>query len=892
VNYSIPHRLQEKLSGILPALHFIGAYLAFFLFYFFSALHSQLGHEISAGESPGFAWIGRHVSVFMAMGLSYLLGVSWLQHLWLRSNTQPPLYGLNIFIVIQYLSIVIFFLAFYSGWNYVISSMPFLLLASIFIQGFILLWHQKFKNNDGTYLLQEKESRPVLFLFLLFLLNLIIAYLDPSTQRFKDYVQLHSNVELFLQKVIPPLFAGTTGLWFGIGTLILITIATSLQAKAGRKSILASICVFLPFVFLSGFYAAICLAALTYAAEWQINKLNLKPAVFSLFFLLLGGGAALFSVAYARIIAYLPRTRKRSPVGIVCVSMGVFMMYPLVRLITSRSYRRSLWVLLLALTTLLCALVGYGLLYGDIFNPWFTPFSYLKGILLKITTIVAAGALVLVFEEFRPAVSISLSGFRRFWVPVGIVFLLGFLPFALLGKYPNAKATLLQFNEMTRVDAAYARELAGLLKLDRWVRMGQDPDFNNQPHPWPHPWKLQKTHASVLPENFNLMVIVVDALRGDAFHSAGYHRNLTPFLDQWAQQETVSFRRAYSQGGGSFAAFPFLVAGRSRFALYGPNLYRENLFLKIARAEGIEHYMRMQGFGPRSIYPPGSSVIELTIPRAVSDRRTATADEVFNAARNAIGNLPAGERFLGFLHLLDVHNDLWKKKDGIDFGDSPRDLYDNNLSYLDRALKRFVEWLKAENIYEKTVILFTSDHGEQFWEHGASLHGHTLYEEEIRIPAILLIHGIQGRFEDVPIIAADMAPTIAELAGYAIDPPYDDPHMGISLVPLIFNNDRSRYLQRDVVGRASFKRRYFLFRNWQWKLIYFAELDLIQLFNVAEDPMEKKNLIEEKPRLAAEMEQHLLRYLKQVEGKTYRPLLTQSSPHANIYARAVNNSIY
>jgi hypothetical protein len=71
--------------------------------------------------------------------------------------------------------------------------------------------------------------------------------------------------------------------------------------------------------------------------------------------------------------------------------------------------------------------------------------------------------------------------------------------------------------------------------------------------------------------------------------------------------------------------------------------------------------------------------------------------------------------------------------------------------------------------------------------------------------------------------------------------------MGISLVPLILKNDRARYLKRDIVGRASFKRRFFLFRDWQWKFIYFAEL-----------------------------EQQLLGYLKRVEGKTYRPLLTSS----------------
>jgi arylsulfatase A-like enzyme len=433
---------------------------------------------------------------------------------------------------------------------------------------------------------------------------------------------------------------------------------------------------------------------------------------------------------------------------------------------------------------------------------------------------------------------------------------------------------VLQFNELTRVETAFAREFANVLGFGKWIHLGQRPPQNSSPHPWPQPWRLSKSHPSLLPEDFNLLVIVVDALRGDAFHSAGYHRNLTPFLDRWAGEEAISFRRAYSQGGGSFAAFPFLVAGRSRFDLYGPGLYRQNLYFKIAQAEGIQHYMLMKEFGPRDIYPPDFRVTELAIPRAVSDRHSATADEVFDSARNAIDALPSGERFLCFLQLMDVHNDLWKKEDGTDFGDAPRDLYDNNLSYLDRAFSRFVAWLKQHGIYEKTVILFTSDHGEQFWEHGASLHGHTVYEEEIRIPITLVTHGIRKRFEDVPIIAADIAPTIADLAGYSVDPPYNDPHMGISLVPLILDKERQRYMQRDVVGRASFKRRYFLYRNWEWKLVYFAELDLLQLFNVIEDPLEKNNRLNERPSLAADMEKDLLDYLGEVEGKTYRGLLS------------------
>jgi hypothetical protein len=855
----------KSLYETLPWLHFAGACLAFMLIYLFTAIHSQLGREISAGESPGFAWLGQNIILFMGLAAAYFIAVGVLQRGWIRSNYGYTAAGLKIAVPIQFLALGILALGIFYRWSFIISAIGFLLPASILTQSYAVLWHQKFKIHDDLPGLHLRESHVFLFLVLLFGLNVLIARLDPAWLRLNPHIHLNSDAEIVLRKLIPAVFAGTTGLWFGIITLAIIGLAALLQAKLERSPALTGFSFFMPFLMLSGFYTVITLSALTYAIEWQISKLSLRTAVFALAFLLCAIGGALLSNAYSRILNYLPRRRQSSQVGIFCVSMGALVIYPLLWLVTSKPYRRALWIFFLLSVALFWGFVVWRMLYGDLFNPWFSAFSYLKSILLKISTLVIAGAFVLAYEEIISAERSFVPGYGRYWALMVVFFFLGFSPFVILNKYPAAKATLLQFSELTRVEAAYARELAGLLKLDTWVRLGQNPAFNQQPHPWPQPWKLDKTHPSRLPENFNLMVIVVDALRGDAFHSAGYHRNLTPFIDQWAREEAISFRRAYSQGGGSFAAFPFLVAGRSRFDLYGPDLFRQNLFLKIAQAEGIRHYMVMEGFGPRSIFPPGDSVAELSTPRAVSDRRTATADEVFQSARAAITNLNAGERFLCFLHLMDVHNDLWKKPAGIDFGAGPRDLYDHNLSYLDSAFERFITWLKEKHIYQKTVILFTSDHGEQFWEHGASLHGHTLYEEEIRIPAILFVPGLQRRFEEVPIIAADLVPTIAEMAGYSVDPPYIDSRMGISLVPLIFNNDGSRYLKRDIVGRASFKRRYFLFRDWQWKFIYFAELDLVQLFKVVDDPLEKKNLVEEKIELAAELERQLLGYLDQVE---------------------------
>ena len=835
-----------------------------------------MGQEISAGESPGFAWIRANISMGTGFGLVYLVLVCWIQLRQMRQSSVGDNKLLPVLVCLQVLGVAALALMLFFKRTDLLPLVYAVLLISILMQGIVACRHLGLSDLDyPSVMLQTPAANASLFFILLFIFGAAISFLDPSRDRLANQILLDSNLESHLASVFPSILSGITSVWLGIGMLIVIIGFSRLLNKLYESQDFKWIIFFLIFFSLIAVFTAFLFLTLFYAISWQINSLHLKSTVGHLIIFLSVSGGILFSRVFYRIIPQIPQPRQGSLIGIVALTFGAAVLLPITRLLTYRRNTKTCWLLLLISILAACVCIGYVVLFGDLFNPWFTTFSYLKGAILKIISLVAAGTALLLIERMFPLKSDAPSNFHRLGVALAITAALGFLPFYALEKYPEVKVAVLQFNELTRVDTTFAREFVNVLGFGKWIHLGQRPPHNNSPHPWPQPWILSKSHPSLLPEGFNLLVIVADALRGDAFHSAGYHRNLTPFLDRWAREEAISFQRSYSQGGGSFAAFPFLVAGRSRFDLYGPGLYEQNLYFKIAQAEGIEHYMLMKGFGPRDIFPPDLAVIELAIPRAVSDRRSATADEVFESARNAIRTLPAGERFLCFLHLMDVHNDLWKKEDGVDFGDTPRDLYDNNLSYLDRSFSRFITRLKEEGIYDRTVIVFTSDHGEQFWEHGASLHGHTVYEEEIRIPLILAAHGIQKRFEAVPAIAADMAPTIADLAGYSINPPYDDSHMGISLVPLILGKERQRYLERDVAGRASFKRRYFLYRNWEWKLVYFAELDLLQLFNVVKDPLEKNNLLTEEPELAAELAQELLEYLKTVEGKTYRPILSK-----------------
>ena len=93
-----------------------------------------------------------------------------------------------------------------------------------------------------------------------------------------------------------------------------------------------------------------------------------------------------------------------------------------------------------------------------------------------------------------------------------------------------------------------------------------------------------------------------------------------------------------------------------------------------------------------------------------------------------------------------------------------RDRYDNNLRYVDDQLARFLAAFDEEDL-----VLIVSDHGEEFWDHGGFEHGHTLYDELLRVPLVARGPGLEaGRF-DAPTSLLDLAPTIAVATGQSLE---------------------------------------------------------------------------------------------------------------------------
>ena len=162
-----------------------------------------------------------------------------------------------------------------------------------------------------------------------------------------------------------------------------------------------------------------------------------------------------------------------------------------------------------------------------------------------------------------------------------------------------------------------------------------------------------------------------------------------------------------------------------------------------------------------------------------------------------------------------------------------RGRYDNNMRYLDDQLEGFLDGLRDD-----AVVLITSDHGEEFWEHGGFEHGHTLYDELLRVPMILRGPGVtSGRF-DTPTSLLDVAPTLAAM-------------MGVDTVGMVGEDlrglaDRSaapRFEERPL----SFGRPLYGLRRWgslHEGMKYSSFEGDEEVYNLDADPGEQSNLIE------------------------------------------------
>ncbi|MDA1260037.1 MAG: sulfatase [Planctomycetota bacterium] len=295
----------------------------------------------------------------------------------------------------------------------------------------------------------------------------------------------------------------------------------------------------------------------------------------------------------------------------------------------------------------------------------------------------------------------------------------------------------------------------------------------------------------------NVVLVLIDTLRADGLGTLGNPRPVSPELDALAQRGVV-FERAYSPAPWTVPSTASLLTGLtppehgSGFA--GKN-FLDHRLLTLAEVFARNGFTTAAFSNNKLISEArnfGQGFESFTLsPWELSGETMGGVETWLEQKRD--------ERFFLYLHLIDPHapydppaphrarfaadvplshpkdpdNTLTRIFGGRappaqelqDFARVTRQLYDGETSYADEQIGRLVTRLQELGLDEDTVIAITSDHGEEFLEHGLMGHVHHLHEELVRVPMILAGPGVpQGKRITRTAEMRFLGPTLMRLA--------------------------------------------------------------------------------------------------------------------------------
>jgi len=182
---------------------------------------------------------------------------------------------------------------------------------------------------------------------------------------------------------------------------------------------------------------------------------------------------------------------------------------------------------------------------------------------------------------------------------------------------------------------------------------------------------------------------------------------------------------------------------------------------------------------------------------------------------------------------IDKLNDSLVKNKKIDGSDLQNmiDLYDAQISYLDNKISNLFGHLDRLNLVENSLIIITSDHGDEFKEHGGFSHLGKLYDEIIRVPLIILGRGFDKLRNETLVSLLDVSPSIVHWLGMG----HIKEFKGRSFLKK--NNEKPIICENTDTSRVCV-------RNKKYKLIYNVGSCNYEFYDLKNDPSEKINLYE------------------------------------------------
>jgi arylsulfatase A-like enzyme len=398
----------------------------------------------------------------------------------------------------------------------------------------------------------------------------------------------------------------------------------------------------------------------------------------------------------------------------------------------------------------------------------------------------------------------------------------------------------------------------------------------------------------------DIVLVVVDTLRADHLGAYGYERPTSPRIDALAAGGTL-FENAWSAAPWTLPSVMSILTGR-----YPSDHRVENDGLRLGdEVRTLAETMREAGYATAAfvshIYVSGTFGFARGFERfedfgvsqpeyRLEEEMEPTADRVTEEALAWLRERRRDPIFL-FVHYFDPHwpyappapyDDLFPHAydgpydadyDSISkFQDPAIPLpeeyrtfllarYDGEIRFVDEAVGRLMDGVIASGRADRTWMIVTADHGEEYKDHGSMGHGRQLYEESIRVPLVIgrPAESPRGaapaprrktaslRRESEPASGIDLLPTVLDLAGIAAAGPGRD---GVSLAPAVRDRGEGR---RAVVDRALVSETIRLnayrksVRLGPLKLIHVMDESRDELYELSSDPAERNDLSATRP---------------------------------------------
>ena len=398
----------------------------------------------------------------------------------------------------------------------------------------------------------------------------------------------------------------------------------------------------------------------------------------------------------------------------------------------------------------------------------------------------------------------------------------------------------------------------------------------------------------------NVILLTIDVLRKDVLGCYGNQEGLTPFIDS-LQQDSIIFTKAQSSGPYTQASFTglltssyFLEHGQPRGFAPQRTLVSEPLHeagISTAALHSNPHLSDFLGWNRGWDYFYDSIKDEVD-PRSPYVRGCVINEKAIDWLSSRLKESREGPFFL-WLHYMDVHEPYMPERKYIDMVDPTvtltleemyalfqnilqkrdasdpanvsllKELYDIQVRELDTYIEEFFGSLEKLGVLKDTVIIITSDHGDEFNEHGGLSHDDKLYSELIDIPLIIRGAG-ESVVCDTLVSNIDIPPTIVDLfglkpltdfAGHQLLPLQDYPNKGVFGEAIDQRSKRGGDIERDV----------YFYREGDLKIIHRANLDNWEMYDLKTDPKELTNIVDSSPKaeeLKNKLKPRVRRWLK------------------------------